>query len=65
MRVIGRLRLDQYDSRYAEAFRSAAVEPPSWRLSEFLASGSKLPGLGFSHCSSDEGREYHRLSIDK
>jgi len=47
MRVIRHVRLDEYDSRYAEAFRRAAAsEPPERKLAELLGPGRKLPGVG-------------------
>ena len=45
LRVIGQVRMDEYDTRYAEAFRRAASEPPERRLAALLAPGMKLPGL--------------------
>jgi hypothetical protein len=47
MRVIRHVRLDEYDSRYAEAFRRAAAsEPPERKLAVLLGPGRKLPGVG-------------------
>jgi hypothetical protein len=37
---------DEYDSRYAPAFRRAASEPPQRKLGALLAPGVKLPGIG-------------------
>jgi hypothetical protein len=46
MRIIRHVRLDEYDSRYAEAFRRAASEPPERKLHALLRDGEKLPGVG-------------------
>ena len=46
MRVIHRVRLGEYESRYAPAFRRAASEPPELKLHALLGEGRKLPGLG-------------------
>jgi hypothetical protein len=46
MRVIRRIRLDQYQSRYAEAFCRAAAAPQERKLGELLRSTVKLPGVG-------------------
>jgi hypothetical protein len=46
MRVIRFVVLDEYDTRYAEAFRRAASEPPARRLFSLLAPDVKLPGVG-------------------
>jgi hypothetical protein len=46
MRVIRHVRLDEYDSRYAEAFRRVASEPPERKLAVLLGPGRKLPGVG-------------------
>lgn len=37
---------DQYETRYAAAFRRAAVEPPERKLAALLGDGVKLPGVG-------------------
>ena len=44
-RAIRHVRLDEYDSRYAEAFRRAASELPERRLAALLADAVKLPGI--------------------
>ncbi|HMD83799.1 MAG TPA: hypothetical protein VKO18_03755 [Terriglobia bacterium] len=46
MRIIRHVRLDEYDSRYAEAFRRAASAPPERKLQALLRNGEKLPGVG-------------------
>jgi len=46
MRVIGHVRLDEYDTRYAPAFRRAASEPPERKLAALIGPGAKLPGFG-------------------
>jgi hypothetical protein len=46
MRVFDRVRINEYDTRYAEAFRRAASEPPERKLAALLAPGVKLPGVG-------------------
>lgn len=46
MRVIRFVRIDEYDTRYAEAFRRAASAPPERKLAALLAPGVKLPGIG-------------------
>jgi hypothetical protein len=58
MRVIGLTRIyvegqktvtaeeDEYETRYAPAFRRAASAPPERKLAELLADGMKLPGVG-------------------
>jgi hypothetical protein len=45
-RVIRHVVLGEYDTRYAEAFRRAASEPPARKLNALLESGVKLPGVG-------------------
>jgi hypothetical protein len=45
-RKIGEVRMDKYDTLYAEAFRRAASEPPERKLGTLLAPGVKLPGVG-------------------
>ena len=45
-RVIRFLKLDQYETRYAESFRRAASEPPGRKLAALLAPDVKLPGVG-------------------
>jgi hypothetical protein len=45
MRVIQHVRLDEYESLYASAFRRAASEPPERKLAALLAPGVKLPGV--------------------
>jgi hypothetical protein len=37
---------DEYDSRYAEAFRRTAAAPSDQKLPELIGSGVKLPGMG-------------------
>jgi len=37
---------DEYETRYAPAFRRAASAPPERKLAELLADGVKLPGVG-------------------
>ena len=46
MRVIRYVMMDEYDTRYATAFRLAASEPPERKLATLLARGVKLPGVG-------------------
>jgi hypothetical protein len=46
MRVIRHVRIEQYETVYAAAFRRAASEPPERRLAAILAPGVKLPGVG-------------------
>ncbi len=58
MRVIGRTTIhvegrktvgaaeDEYEARYAPAFRRAASAPPERKLAELLADSVKLPGVG-------------------
>jgi hypothetical protein len=46
MRVIRHVRLDQYDSRYAAAFRRAASAPPERKLYILIDPTAKLPGIG-------------------
>jgi hypothetical protein len=36
---------DEYDTRYATAFRRAASEPPERKLAALLGTGRKLPGV--------------------
>lgn len=45
LRVIQHVRLDQYDSLYATAFRRAASEPPERKLATLLAPAVRLPGV--------------------
>ncbi len=45
-RVIRHVSIDEYDTRYAGAFRRAASEPPERKLAALLAPGLKLPGVG-------------------
>jgi hypothetical protein len=44
-RVIRHVRLDDYDSLYAPAFRRAASEPTGRKLAALLGPGVKLPGV--------------------
>lgn len=37
---------DEYDNRYAKAFRRAAAAPPERKLAKLVGSGVKLPGVG-------------------
>src|ERR1700684_3920162 len=46
MRVIRHIRLDEYETLYAPAFRLALLEPPERELLALLRDGHKLPGLG-------------------
>ena len=45
IRAIRHVKLEEYESRYAEAFRRAAREPAERRLPALLANGAKLPGV--------------------
>jgi hypothetical protein len=45
-RVIRHVKIKQYGTRYAVAFRRAASEPPERKLAALLAPGVKLPGIG-------------------
>lgn len=45
LRVIQHVRLDEYDSLYASAFRRAASETPERKLAALLAPDVKLPGV--------------------
>ncbi len=45
LRVIQHVRLDEYQSLYARAFRRAASEPPERKFAALLAPGVKLPGM--------------------
>ncbi len=45
MRVIGHVKLDEYETRYVEAFRRAASAPPENKLPALLAPDVKLPGV--------------------
>jgi hypothetical protein len=45
MRAIRHVRLDEYDTLYAEAFRRAASAPPQRRLYILLDPTVKLPGI--------------------
>lgn len=45
MRIIRHVKLDEYDSRYAPAFRRAANAPPERKLYELLEGAKKLPGV--------------------
>lgn len=45
MRVIRHVRIDEYKTRYAEAFRRAATEPPARKLHDLIGPGLKLPGV--------------------
>jgi len=45
MRVIGHVRMDEYDNLYARAFRRAASEPSERKLAALVAPGVKLPGV--------------------
>jgi hypothetical protein len=45
MRVIGQVKLDQYGSRYAQAFRRVTSEPPERKLAALIAPNAKLPGV--------------------
>jgi hypothetical protein len=45
MRVIRHVKLDEYETLYAEAFRRAALEPPGRKLAALLAPELKLPGV--------------------
>ena len=44
MRVIRRVKLDEYDARYAPAFAKAYASPPEQKLHALLAD-AKLPGI--------------------
>src|SRR5437867_2414704 len=46
MRVIGQVKMEQYDTLYAVAFQRAASAPPERKLASLLAPGVKLPGIG-------------------
>jgi len=46
MRVIRHVKMAQYDTLYAQAFRRVAREPPARKLAILLAPGRKLPGVG-------------------
>jgi hypothetical protein len=46
MRVIRFVKLEEYDSLYAPAFRRAAEAPPERKLYELLEGTKKLPGVG-------------------
>jgi hypothetical protein len=58
MRVIRHVVLDEYDTRYAEAFRRAASEPPTRKLNVLLEPGVKLPGVGAPN--GFDGHPFHR-----
>jgi hypothetical protein len=45
IRVIGKVKLDQYESLYAPAFRRAARERPDRQLALLIGSDNKLPGI--------------------
>lgn len=45
LRVIGHVKLEEYETLYATAFRHAASEPPERKLAAILAPGVKLPGV--------------------
>ena len=45
MRVIRHVRIEEYDTLYAPAFRRAASEPPERKLAALLGLGMKLPGV--------------------
>jgi hypothetical protein len=45
MRVIRHVKLEEYDSLYAPAFRRAANAPPERKLYELLEGAKKLPGV--------------------
>jgi hypothetical protein len=45
MRVIRLVQMDEYETRYAAAFRRAASEPPKSKLAALLAREIKLPGV--------------------
>jgi hypothetical protein len=46
MRVIRHIRIKEYPSLYAPAFRRAVNEPPARKLLALLGEGQKLPGVG-------------------
>jgi hypothetical protein len=46
MRVIRHIKIEEYDTLYAPAFRRAFYEPPERKLSALLGEGRKLPGVG-------------------
>jgi len=46
MRVIRHIRVDEYESLYAPAFRRSVLEPPERKLRALLGDGHKLPGVG-------------------
>lgn len=46
IRVKRHLKMEQYDTLYAPAFKRAASKPPGQMLAEILAPGVKLPGVG-------------------
>jgi len=43
--MIRHLRLEEYETLYAPAFRHAASEPPERKLASLLGPGVKLPGV--------------------
>jgi hypothetical protein len=45
MRVIRHVRIEDYDTLYAPAFRRVASEPPQRKLAALLGPGVKLPGV--------------------
>ena len=45
MRVIRFVNMSEYDARYADAFRRAALATPPGRLYLLLGNGMKLPGV--------------------
>lgn len=45
MRVIRHVKLDEFETLYAEAFRRASSEPPGRKLAALLAPELKLPGV--------------------
>lgn len=45
MRVIRFINMDEYETRYAEAFRRAHGAPPQSRLHVLIGPGAKLPGI--------------------
>jgi len=46
MRVIRHIRMDEYETLYAPAFRRAVLEPPERKLLALLSDRQKLPGVG-------------------
>jgi hypothetical protein len=46
MRVIGLVKIEEYDTLYAPAFRRVISVDPKHKLGELLGVGKKLPGVG-------------------